>query len=336
MQTSLGIVVIGRNEGSRLRRCLESLSRYRERLVYVDSASTDGSVAVAKSYGVAAVVELDIAIPLNAARARHEGFIKLRQLYPHLQFVFFVDGDCEVVSDWFDQAISAFKADSKLAVVCGRRRERYPEHSIFNRLCDIEWDTPIGEALSCGGDAVMRTDVYHSVGGFNPNVPAGEEPQLCHRIRQAGWKVCRIDAEMTLHDANITHWSQWWRRYVRSGHAAMHVQERFGIKYFAQINRSIRIWAVAWPATLIFFGIASWVQAGASTGLATIGIIVCAMPIQMVRVAYRAWRRGLNFKDALGYGILIMLAKMPELFGQLQYLTERSSGRAAPLIEYKN
>jgi hypothetical protein len=39
----IGIVVIGRNEGDRLTRCLQSLQMENLPVIYVDSGSTDGS-----------------------------------------------------------------------------------------------------------------------------------------------------------------------------------------------------------------------------------------------------------------------------------------------------
>ena len=96
---STGVVVIGRNEGERLKRCLQSISGFIDRVVYVDSGSTDDSVAFVKSLG-ADVVELDMATPFTAARARNEGSKKLLKRLPALDYLFFVDGDCEVVKDW--------------------------------------------------------------------------------------------------------------------------------------------------------------------------------------------------------------------------------------------
>ena len=334
MHSNLGVVVIGRNEGKRLRICLLSLLNQCQSIVYVDSGSSDDSTSIAELMDVV-VVELDASRPFNASRARHEGYTRLMQLNSGLQFVFFIDGDCELVTGWLDSALAEFQANQRVAVVCGRRRERYPEKSFFNRLCDMEWDTPIGEALACGGDAVMRTDVYSQVGGFNPTVPAGEEPELCHRIRQAGWKVHRIDAEMTLHDANITRWSQWWQRYVRSGHAALHTQERFGLEYFARINKSIRIWSIGWPIMVIVSGFGSGMIGGPVAGLCGAALIFAALPAQMARIAFRAWRHGISISDSIKYGVTIMLVKLPEAVGQWRYRAEKRQGLAAGLIEYK-
>ena len=171
-----------------------------------------------KSLGVE-VVQLDLSIPFTAARARNEGVARLLQINPQVEFVQFVDGDCEVAPQWLEKAYTVISEQPEVAVVCGRRRERYPEQSVYNLLCDLEWDTPIGETKECGGDSMMRVAAFEQVKGFNPSLIAGEEPELCLRLRQQGWKILRIDAEMTLHDAQITRFSQWWRRSLRSGYA---------------------------------------------------------------------------------------------------------------------
>src|SRR5207248_7579001 len=120
---------------------------------------------------------------------------------------------------WLERAEQELKVRPEVAVVCGRRRERFPEGSVYNRLCDMEWDTPVGEAESCGGDAMMRVKAVRATGGYRAALIAGEEPELCLRLREAGWKVLRLDAEMTLHDAAMTRFGQWWKRAVRAGHA---------------------------------------------------------------------------------------------------------------------
>ncbi len=68
----VGVVVIGRNEGERLVRSLESVVGKAAAVVYVDSASSDQSVANARRIG-ADVVELDRSEPFTAARAECRG-----------------------------------------------------------------------------------------------------------------------------------------------------------------------------------------------------------------------------------------------------------------------
>ena len=205
---SVGVVAIGRNEGGRLRACLASAVRDCPAVVYVDSGSTDGSADLARSMGVH-VVDLDLSKPFTAARARNEGFALLRQIAPAVDRVQFVDGDCEIVPGWIAAAEAALAGDPKTAIVCGRRRERFPAASVYNKLCDMEWNTPVGVALACGGDAMVRVDAFEQVGGYDGTVIAGEEPEMCVRLRHAGWTVRRIDAEDDAARRGITRFGQW-------------------------------------------------------------------------------------------------------------------------------
>ena len=181
------------------------------------SGSTDGSSQTAKQRGVK-TLQLDPRLPFTAARARNEGFALVRQVRPDVQFVQFVDGDCELADEWLTAASEFMKQQSDVAVVCGRRRERYASASIYNKLCDLEWDTPVGQAEACGGDALVRADAFESVGGYRSQLIAGEEPELCFRLSKSGWKIWRIKAEMTRHDAAMTRFGQWWVRTVRYGY----------------------------------------------------------------------------------------------------------------------
>jgi GT2 family glycosyltransferase len=214
----MGVVIIGRNEGQRLVRCLESVRGTVAQVVYVDSGSTDGSAAKARDLG-ADVVELDMRRPFTAALARNAGWRRLLEIAPRATTVHFLDGDCEVVPGWLPAALDALTAHPERAVVCGRRRERFPDASAFNRQCEIEWNAGAGEIRSCGGDALMRLDALAAAGGYRDSLIAGEEPELCVRLRAAGWKIWRLDRDMVWHDAAMTRWSQWWKRSKRAGHA---------------------------------------------------------------------------------------------------------------------
>jgi len=343
--SDVGVIAIGRNEGERLRHCLASVAGRGMPVVYVDSASTDGSVELARSMG-AEVVALDMSRPFSAARARNEGFERLMQLAPALRFVQFVDGDCEMVEGWVERARRELESRSEVAVVCGRRRERFPDASVYNRLADLEWDTPVGEAKSCGGDAMMRVEAFRSVGGFDAAVAAGEEPELCQRLRAAGHKVLRVDAEMSLHDSAMLRFGQWWKRAVRSGYGAMDVATRFGGQgLFVKQVQSARTWAVGWSGwvvALVLLVVMHQIAAAGSikrilSWAILFGLIVlAALPLQMVRLALRVRPRVPDWKTAAAYGVLTMIGKWANVAGQHQYRRDRSAGRNTRLIEYKS
>jgi GT2 family glycosyltransferase len=323
--SKVGVVVIGRNEGERLNNCLRSVTGRVACVVYVDSGSVDGSVSMARYIGCD-VVALDTQIPFTAARARNAGFERVGQLEPSVPYIQFVDGDCEVVAGWMEKAVAFLDAHRDVAVVCGRRRERYPGRSIYNRLCDIEWDTPIGEAMGCGGDALMRVDAFERVGGFRADVIAGEEPELCVRLRAAGWRIWRLDAEMTIHDAAMTHFDQWWRRSLRAGYAfalGAYLHGAAPERHFVWESRRAWLWGICLPLTCIVFGLAfgpwGWV-------------LWLIYPAQVLRLTVR--NSGPLRQRAL-LALFQVLAKFPEGIGQIKFLRDRVLGQRTGIIEYK-
>ena len=90
---------------------------------------------------------------------------------------------------------------------------------------------------------MVRVEAFRQVGGYNAELIAGEDPDLAVRIRQHGWIILRIDAEMTLHDMAMTRFGQWWKRCDRSGFAfaqgaAMHGKppERHWVRHVHSID----------------------------------------------------------------------------------------------------
>jgi GT2 family glycosyltransferase len=328
-RNDLGVVIIGRNEGERLRRCLTSVVGRGLSVVYVDSNSTDGSVSLAKTMG-ADVVELDMSRPFTMARGRNAGWARLEEIDPDIRFVQFVDGDCELITGWLERASEVLESRPEVAVVCGRRCERSPESSIYNRLADIEWNySPLGEAKYCGGDAMIRVEALRQVGGYNPTLIAGEEPDLCVRLRHHNWIILRIDAEMTLHDIAMTRFSQWWRRTERGGFAfaqgvAMH--GRPPERHFVHELRSTILWGIALP--LFILGLA-WPTHAASL------VLTLAYPLQAFRITRRHRKLGMSASNAWLWGWNCILGRFPDAVGALRYWFSRLSGRDQTLIEYK-
>lgn len=320
LHSLVGVVVIGRNEGERLRRCLASLAPLGLPMVYVDSGSVDRSLELAAAMGATGLA-LDPAIPFGAARARNEGFACLRAGHPSLEFVQFVDGDCEVEPGWIALAVQFLEANPSVAVACGRRRERFPEASFYNRLCDEEWNTPVGKAAACGGDFVARASVFASLGGFNAAFMAGEEPELCSRIRANGWQVWRLDAPMTIHDAAMTSFRQWWMRAVRSGagygeawQATAGQPQRL---YSAELRRAL-VWAGAVPLAAL----AAAILSGPAWSL----IWPAAWGAQIIRLwPAMGWRKA----------ALLTVGKAAELYGAMIWLRRLLTGTSRSAVVYK-
>ena len=324
-----GVVVIGRNEGERLIKCLQSLAD--QSVVYVDSGSADGSVTQSENYGADAV-ELDMSVPFTAARARNAGLESLLARHPHLEFVQFIDGDCQMAPDWLENARRALELDTSLAAVCGRRRELNRGGSVYNLLCDMEWDTPVGMADACGGDAMYRIAAFLDVGRFDEDFIAGEEPELCYRLRSAGWRIKRIDCEMTRHDADIVQFRQWWKRSKRCGYAyALGALEHGSSsdRYKMKSCLSVLVWGGMIPVLAIFLAFFNpW--------MALLGILLSYGYLsRKIYLNSRKKRPGFSQRQTMVYAAFVVLQKFPELSGMLQCGWEHMLGRKINIIEYK-
>jgi glycosyltransferase involved in cell wall biosynthesis len=324
--TTFGVVVIGRNEGDRLRRCLESVQGLPNGLVYVDSGSTDDSIAVAQAC-TATVVELDLRKAFTAARARNDGFQMLIQMQPTLDYVFFVDGDCEVVSGWLEKAKQFLDQHSDVAVVSGLRRERFPEKSIYNLLIDIEWrEYPFGDVKFCGGDALIRVSALQQVKGYRAELICGEEPEMCVRLRMAGWRIWRLNEPMALHDAAMYRFGQWWKRGVRGGYAfALGASLHGASSEHHSVSESSRawIWGLVIPVGIVFL-VALW-------GWWYL-LLLAIYPLQVVRLARRCNQ---SKRERWWRAAALVLGKFSEMVGQMKFLVDRIRRTQSRLIEYK-
>lgn len=325
----VGVVAIGRNEGERLMRCLASVVGQCAAVVYVDSGSTDDSVARAAAMG-AEVVALNTSIPFTAARARNEGYARLRAMKPDIAFVQFVDGDCEVAAGWLAAGREALLASPRTAATCGRRRERHRDATIYNRLIDMDWAGEAGEVDFAGGDVMMRVAAFEQVGGYRAPMICCEDPEICVRLRSVGWKIVRLDREMTIHDAAMSRFGQWWKRMVRGGFAfalGRSIHRDAPGKPWARDVRRIWMWGVVLP---LASGVGAWPTGGWSL------LLLLGYPMWAWKVSrYRRRAHGDSRADAWLYGVFCMIGKFPEAAGMLSFHLDRLLGRQRGLIEYK-
>jgi GT2 family glycosyltransferase len=326
--SELGIVTIGRNEGERLRRCLTSVTALGVPVVYVDSNSTDGSPQLAQFLG-AGVVELDTSRPIGVPRARNAGFDRLCRIAPETCYVQFIDGDCEMVSGWLQQAVRVLDERPEVGLVTGRRRERFPEASPYNRLADLEWDMPVGQITGSHGDIMVRAEAFRQIGGFDEAVLVSEDYELCLRLRKTGWVLLRIDAEMTVHDMAMTHFGQWWRRTVRSGYGyadGAYLHGKPPERLYVREVRSIVFWGMVLPFLAICL---AWPTRGASLAL------LAGYAVLYWRIWRYARRRGWSVRDAHLYAFWGVLTKFPLAVGLLIYWFRLIARRPKQIIEYK-
>ena len=345
-KVKIGVVVIGRNEGERLKRCLASiLAQHQAPIVYVDSGSSDGSVEHAQSVGVE-VVDLDMTRPFTMARGRNAGLNYLVEHYPDCEFVQFVDGDCEVAAGWIDQGMRFLKANDRYALVCGNVSERHPEASIYNGLINMELQGVAGDTEACGGIAMYRMDIFAKVGLFNEVMIAGEEGDLCLRLRRDGFKVMKLDVPMANHDADMQRFVQWWCRSVRCGHAYAHgfdlhrqTPEQCEERYKKRQVISSMAYGVCFPLLILLLVTVLLTQPLSQLPL----IFVCSSILFVLSLYIRLIEKCVKSRLLLGnsqsqawlYGAFIALGKLPEAQGVSKYYFNKMRGVTAKIIEYR-
>ncbi|MEQ1929487.1 MAG: glycosyltransferase [Parvularculaceae bacterium] len=320
----IAFIAIGRNEGERLKRCLAALRAEGDRIVYVDSGSSDGSVDAAASLGCDVVVLAPDA-PFTAARARNAGFERSVHRWPEATHVMFIDGDCVIAAGFTAAASSALDGNPDWGIVAGRVRELQRDKTVYNRVCDMEWAAPVGEVRAVGGIFMTRASLFREVGGFNAGVIAAEDDELCIRVRAAGYAVRRIEPGMCFHDAAMTRFSQWWRRAYRAGHAFAQVGSMHK-GYFAAERRRAYAWGLALPALSLA---AAPFTKGASL------MALALYPASFFRTRFNLVKGGAASEDASIYAAFLTLSKFPNFAGIADYWRKRLFARPVSIVEYK-
>lgn len=334
----VGVVVIGRNEGERLKRTFGSLDLSERNegwhhpdspvpIVYVDSGSSDRSVQLAASYQIR-TIELSRDRPFSAARARNEGFANLLELAPEIDFVQFVDGDCSLSDGWLQAAGDFLHWNSSSALVCGQLHEREPNSSPYNRLCELEWRKTPGEIAAAGGIFMVRATAFSAAGGFDPSVIAAEDDEFCLRLRRLGWKLQYIDTPMAIHDADLHSFGQWWKRTERAGYAYAQGYFLHGRTegHFAREIRRILWWGYILPAVSLAF---AWPSRGLSLLLCVLYLLLMGKVFLNCRI--RRW----TITDSALYAAFTVLANAPMAIGYFRFHLRQYLKAEPKIIEHK-
>ena len=330
----VGVVVIGRNEGERVRRSLTSVQALDLPVVYVDSASTDGSLEWATERGIESVALQGER--LSAAISRNAGLQRLLELHPQLEWVQFLDGDSELERGWIDQAAERLERAPRTAIVCGRLNELDFETSAYRRLCQVEWTWPDGENVSCGGIFLGRVSALREVGGFNEALRVGEDPELCARLWSAGWSIERLPVAMAVHDSAMVRFGQWWTRQVRAAYGSLDVAQATRLRTQGLQAASCLLWTVVWSLGVLA-GAACWLAPlPMPAKVLAVSFFPALWVLQALRIARKTRSHGNDWITSLLFGAFALIAKWAHLQGLVLYVHDRARRRGSREIDYKD
>ena len=180
----------------------------------------------------------------------------------------------------------------------------------------------------------MRRSVLEEVGGYDEGLIAGEEPEMCRRMRARGYEILHIDHPMTGHDLAIRRWSQYWRRAVRTGYAYAAVSSRFAgtdSPFWEADARGNLIRGTFWTALFVLSLPAAVLLGSVLPPLLSCLLFLLLAARSAGKVAWKSPDRITRFL----YGIHSHLQQIPMLVGQIKYHLDRKARRSRKLIEYK-
>jgi glycosyltransferase involved in cell wall biosynthesis len=307
----LTFVAIGYNEAGSIAECIASLRQAAPEgvsieILYVDGGSQDASIEVATSAGADRILGGDKR--RRAAENRNLGLQAARG-----EFVQFVDGDMTLDPEWARVAVEFLRTHPEVGALCGNIDET--RTGLIARVLELDWRRCEGKVTHVGGAAMFRRDVIEKVGGFPEDMPYGEEPWLCWRIRnELGLGVHQLDRRMVNHDLAFRGFRDYWRRGVRCGETYVEVASRCwhtADKFWLRETLRNIIWSGVILVALLLL-----IFAPTPIRLAVLLLILAVI----ARKGYQFWRRGRPFGIAMLYGFHAYFIKLPIAWGEVKRL----------------
>ena len=192
----ISVIVIGKNEGTRLGDCLthakEALKMLSHELIYVDSRSTDDSVSIARAHGARCLVLEET--NTTAGLGRFAGTQAARG-----EYLLFLDGDMMLQPGFVERAMMKMAAEGYDGA-CGVREDRYMRGGEVISVnpnyfgCTSERIVP-----EFGGGIFLTADAVRKAGGWSPDTIACEEAELHARLLDAGCRIVELPIPMFIH-----------------------------------------------------------------------------------------------------------------------------------------
>ncbi len=192
----ISIIIIGKNEGGKLIKCLESVSNLIHsnkeilfEVIYIDSNSTDNSIVNARNFGDNIRI-YKINGKTNAAIARNIGAKEAKG-----DVLFFLDGDMEVNITFLNHAVS--NGQLTYDVVTGHINDYiYNDEGIFQRvkLRTYKENIPVELQIinTLGGVFLIKKRIWNTIGGMRTKYKLNEDFDISFRLRKNKIKLVRL------------------------------------------------------------------------------------------------------------------------------------------------
>ncbi len=200
---TFSVIVTGKNEEAHLAACLRSvLAAAAEagatEVLYVDAASTDRSVEIARALGVRALALR----PTKSQRPAAARYVGLHHTTGEL--LMFVNGDTVLERQWLSRALAFFAAPEVAGVAGYLNRTDEANHSGPYKVT--------GQRLAgLGSNAVYRRAALAESGPFDPRLYSESEAALAGRLRRSGWKLLRLPFPMGRQPRSGPNLAALWR-----------------------------------------------------------------------------------------------------------------------------
>ena len=221
------------NEGDHLRAALDAINaqtypRQRIEILIVDGGSTDTTVEVAhRRSNTDDRIRILGGHGVNTPMAMNVGLQQARG-----SLVAKIDGHGWMDPEYIERAVRALTDDEALGCVGGRivprangateraiAMARFSALGVGSGVYTLAPRPQITTTVQCG---VYRRDALRAVDGFDPTMAYGEDEELNHRLRVAGWLIL-MDPAMTFNYRVRRSIGDLYRQYFRYGRARVSV-----------------------------------------------------------------------------------------------------------------
>lgn len=277
----VSIVIIGKNEGLRLVKCLESIvilikenANLEFDVIYVDSGSSDNSIEIAKTYKFIKIIQLNG--NMNAAIARNAGASESIG-----EIIVFIDGDMEISPAFIKHVIK----DKKLIhdYVTGHLEDFFYSADgeyIGSEPRTYQKELPIKEEelTDNGGFFAIKKDVWKMVNGMKNKYRKSQDLDLTLRLSGIGIKIIRIPfLAIKHHTVDYRNENRMWSLLRKGDYffAGVLFREHFFRKRFLLKSIRVNYTAILFALTILSLFFNSFIAAG---------LLICFFIILTLRV----------------------------------------------------